>query len=154
MSAPCPCGRDASYEECCAPFHEGRAEPTNAEILMRSRFSAFVKRKATYLWHTLHKDHDERERDPNVFVAHMKAGLAGLVYKSLDILDTRPPDHEGVARVLFYAVVLHGAKDLSFVEISSFANDGSGWRYLFGMPKGRAEIKTDPRKLTIAAIDA
>ena len=53
-----------------------------------------------------------------------------------------------------YAVVLHGAKDLSFVEISSFANDGSGWRYLFGMPKGRAEIKTDPRKLTIAAIDA
>lgn len=118
---------------------------------MRSRFSAFAKKKATYLWHTLHKDHDERARDPHVFLAYMKTGLAGLVYKSLDILDTRPPDHEGVARVLFYATVLNDKKDLSFAELSSFANDGTGWRYLFGMPKARSEIAGDPRAMRIEA---
>lgn len=116
---------------------------------MRARFSAFVLKKPTYLWHTLHKDHDERQRAPNEFLAAMKEGLRGLVYRSLDVLDTRAPDHEGVARVLFYASVFHRGDDLSFVEISSFANDGTGWRYLFGQPKAKNEIAGDPRRLRI-----
>lgn len=116
---------------------------------MRARFSAFALKKPTYLWHTLHKDHDERQRAPQEFLAAMKDGLRGLVYRSLDVLDTRPADHEGVARVLFYANVYHHGDDLSFVELSSFANDGTGWRYLFGQPKARNEIPGDPRTLRI-----
>ena len=52
---PCPCGLEASYPECCGRFHQDaeRAAPT-AELLMRSRFSAFAVRDAAYLLRTWH----------------------------------------------------------------------------------------------------
>ncbi|MGD3111514.1 YchJ family protein [Streptomyces sp. YGL11-2] len=50
--APCPCGRDASYGDCCAPFHQGRAAAPTAERLMRSRYSAFAVGDTGYLLRT------------------------------------------------------------------------------------------------------
>ena len=50
----CPCGLGEAYEECCGRFHRGEASAPTAESLMRSRFSAFVKRDEAYLlrsWH-------------------------------------------------------------------------------------------------------
>ncbi|MFE7318297.1 YchJ family protein [Streptomyces sp. NPDC057555] len=52
--SPCPCGREASYGECCAPFHQGRVAAPTAERLMRSRYSAFAVGDTAYLlrsWH-------------------------------------------------------------------------------------------------------
>ena len=37
----CPCGTGHSYATCCGPVHDGAPAPT-AEVLMRSRYSAFV----------------------------------------------------------------------------------------------------------------
>ncbi|MFH8347694.1 YchJ family protein [Streptomyces sp. NPDC018045] len=53
-SAPCPCGLQASYEECCARFHLGQAAAPTAERLMRSRYSAFAAGDAPYLLRTWH----------------------------------------------------------------------------------------------------
>ncbi|MEV5595230.1 YchJ family metal-binding protein [Streptomyces sp. NPDC052496] len=53
-SAPCPCGSQASYAECCAPFHQGRTAAPTAERLMRSRYSAFPAGDAAYLLRTWH----------------------------------------------------------------------------------------------------
>ena len=50
---PCPCGSGGAYEACCGPWHAGEPAPT-AEALMRSRYSAFVRRDAAYLLRTLH----------------------------------------------------------------------------------------------------
>lgn len=50
----CPCGLGEAYEECCGRFHRGEASAPTAESLMRSRYSAFVKRDEAYLlrsWH-------------------------------------------------------------------------------------------------------
>ncbi|WP_206316698.1 YchJ family protein [Streptomyces composti] len=49
----CPCGLPAAYEECCGRYHAGAAAPT-AELLMRSRYSAFVRRDAGHLLRTWH----------------------------------------------------------------------------------------------------
>ena len=51
----CPCGLGAPYAQCCGRFHHDaeRAAPT-AELLMRSRFSAFAVRDAAYLMRTWH----------------------------------------------------------------------------------------------------
>lgn len=46
--ADCPCGSGRSYRDCCKPYHEGQPAPS-AEALMRSRYSAYVKRLAPYL---------------------------------------------------------------------------------------------------------
>jgi len=51
--AACPCGRGRGYGDCCGPLHAG-APARNAEALMRSRYSAYVREDAQYLlrsWH-------------------------------------------------------------------------------------------------------
>lgn len=41
--------------ECCGPFHNGSASASSAELLMRSRYSAYAVRDEAYLlksWHS------------------------------------------------------------------------------------------------------
>lgn len=52
MSA-CPCGTGGSYEACCGALHRGAIADT-AEALMRSRYSAYVLKRADYLLATWH----------------------------------------------------------------------------------------------------
>jgi SEC-C motif-containing protein len=52
-SAPCPCG-GGQYASCCGPFHAGAAIPASAELLMRSRYSAYTLRDEAYLRATWH----------------------------------------------------------------------------------------------------
>jgi|APSaa5957512622_1039677.scaffolds.fasta_scaffold129344_2 SEC-C motif domain protein len=53
MKNTCPCGSSKPYSNCCEPYHLG-ALPETAVLLMRSRYSAFVKQNADYLINTLH----------------------------------------------------------------------------------------------------
>ncbi|MFG2824965.1 YchJ family protein [Kitasatospora sp. NPDC048365] len=45
----CPCGLPARYAECCGRLHRGEAQAATAELLMRSRFSAFTVHDEAYL---------------------------------------------------------------------------------------------------------
>jgi SEC-C motif-containing protein len=54
--APCPCGLAESYDGCCGRFHDGGLAAPTAELLMRSRFSAFAVRDTAYLLRTWHPD--------------------------------------------------------------------------------------------------
>lgn len=54
MTHPCPCGRDATYEQCCGRYIDTGAPAPDPETLMRSRYTAFVRRDLGYLlasWH-------------------------------------------------------------------------------------------------------
>ena len=66
MSVPdaCPCGRtDAKgravpYAACCGRYLDGDLPVPDAEHLMRSRYTAFVRQQADYLlatWHPAHR---------------------------------------------------------------------------------------------------
>lgn len=53
-NGPCHCGSGAGYAECCGRFIDaGEVAPT-AELLMRSRYSAYVIRAWDYLLQTWH----------------------------------------------------------------------------------------------------
>ena len=52
MNHPCPCGL-ADYARCCGRFHAGAVAAT-PEQLMRSRYSAYVRRLSDYLSQTWH----------------------------------------------------------------------------------------------------
>ena len=56
LNPPCPCGRPARYADCCGRYHEGplHLQAPDAEALMRSRYSAFVRGLASYLLATWH----------------------------------------------------------------------------------------------------
>lgn len=53
-AAGCHCGLPASYQDCCARFHRGESSAATAELLMRSRFSAFAVGDEAYLLRTWH----------------------------------------------------------------------------------------------------
>ncbi|MGY4857052.1 YchJ family protein [Cryobacterium sp. AP23] len=50
----CPCLSGNSYAECCGRLHSGQARAATAEMLMRSRYSAFAVGDADYLLRTWH----------------------------------------------------------------------------------------------------
>ena len=49
MHTPCPCGSKKIFRLCCYPYLSGKQTAPTAEALMRSRFTAFVKKKPDYL---------------------------------------------------------------------------------------------------------
>lgn len=132
----CPCASGRSYADCCERLHAG-AEADDAETLMRSRYAAFAKGDAAYLWRTLHSSHDDRagEADEGAWTERFAAGEAkhGRRYVGLRIVDTAPPDEQGVARVLFVARVKERGSVSSFAELSFFAQADGGWRYITGI---------------------
>jgi SEC-C motif-containing protein len=50
----CFCGLGKSYQECCEPIIKGVQKAATAELLMRSRYSAYVTHQADYLLATTH----------------------------------------------------------------------------------------------------
>ena len=49
----CPCGLPASYDRCCGPVLAG-APAATAELLMRSRFTAYARQDEAHLLATWH----------------------------------------------------------------------------------------------------
>lgn len=50
----CYCGSEQNFENCCEPFIKGYKNPDTAELLMRSRYSAYASAAADYLVETTH----------------------------------------------------------------------------------------------------
>ena len=117
---------------------------------MRSRFSAFARKEVEHLWRTLHPDHEDRQREKADVLRSIRASASEVRYAGLAILDGREPDAAGIAQVLFFARLFQGPSERSFVELSDFAHDGGGWRYLRGILRPIAAIQGDPMTVRIA----
>lgn len=146
---PCPCSSGLRYSQCCAPYHRG-AEPPDAERLMRSRYAAFALKEVAYLWRTLDPEHPDRARPEAEVLRELRAFASTHKFPELRVLGHQPPDASGTARVLFHAKVFESGKDRSFVELSDFRHDGTGWRYLTGVTKLPRELPVPPEQLTLA----
>ncbi|MEV7974746.1 YchJ family protein [Streptomyces sp. NPDC086519] len=118
--AACPCGLAETYERCCGRFHRGEAAAPTAETLMRSRYSAFVKRDEPYLLRTWH---------PRTRPARLDLD-PGMRWTGLEILATTDgsPFHS-TGTVTFRASYRGG----SLQERSRFERVGGAWVYLDGV---------------------
>ena len=129
--AACPCGRPATYDDCCGRIHRGDAPAATAEALMRSRYSAFAVGDVAYLAHSWHPDtrprriHDDPSRR----------------WTGLDVLATSGGgmlDREGT--VEFEAHHTGGTSDDDpsadhvVHEISTFARHDGRWVYVGPRP--------------------
>ncbi|WON78577.1 YchJ family protein [Serratia sp. UGAL515B_01] len=56
MTNLCPCGSRLSYIKCCQPYITGIEHALSPGILMRSRYTAYVKQDVDYLISTWHPD--------------------------------------------------------------------------------------------------
>lgn len=50
----CSCSSGKPYAQCCEVYHLKEALPQSAELLMRSRYSAYALHLIDYLWDTTH----------------------------------------------------------------------------------------------------
>jgi SEC-C motif-containing protein len=121
--AACPCGSGAPYSRCCRPFHTGQADAPTAEALMRSRYSAFVKRLPRYLVDTW----SPADRPARLDLDHT------VRWTGLQIVATAAggvDDKSGT--VEFIAGYQSPAGPGELHEVSRFGRDGAGWIYLGG----------------------
>jgi SEC-C motif-containing protein len=120
-SAACPCGSGRAYDRCCAPWHEGAAAPT-AEALMRSRYSAYVRKLEDYLLATWH---------PETRPSELDLDADGSKWLGLSVKKHTQPD-EAHATVEFVARYRIAGKGHRLHEISRFVREGGRWYYRDG----------------------
>ncbi|MEU6147386.1 YchJ family metal-binding protein [Streptomyces sp. NPDC047081] len=118
-SPACPCGLAEPYERCCGRFHRGAAKAPTAEALMRSRYTAFVKRNEQYLLGTWH---------PSTRPATLDLD-PGTRWTGLEILGTTDGTaFHGTGTVTFRASFRGG----SLHERSRFERVEGAWVYVDG----------------------
>lgn len=121
--AHCPCGLEKSYEECCGPLIEGEAQAETAEMLMRSRYTAYTKVAMDYIKDTTHpkqlKDYDAKSS---------QEWAEESEWHGLEILSTEqggPDDEEGM--VEFVAHFSQKSKQHKHHEKSTFKKLKGRW---------------------------
>ncbi len=121
----CPCGSGEPYATCCGRYIDGKAQPTTAEALMRSRYTAYVKRDIDYLVET-----DMHEID----VEATKKWMEEAAFCKLEVLKTyrgKPMDKKG--RVEFKAYYLQEGEERVHHELSDFEKYKGKWYYSGGL---------------------
>lgn len=124
MTDACPCGRPLSYAQCCGRYvddYAGTPAP-DAESLMRSRYTAFVRGQADYLLATWHAS-----RRPSRVSFDAAVRWLGLEVRDHREIDATHAEVEFVARQRDKsgrAVRLH--------ERSRFVREDGRWYYVDG----------------------
>jgi SEC-C motif-containing protein len=134
LGAECPCGFGKPYGECCRPFHAatapepGRAPvpaPATAELLMRSRYSAFAVGDTAYLlrgWHS----------STRPALLALDPGQRWLRLEVLGSGEGGPFHLAGT--VEFRAHFSEGGEEGVLQENSRFIREGGVWVYLDALP--------------------
>lgn len=122
----CPCGSGLEFAQCCAPLLDGSRLASNAEQLMRSRYSAFSLGQVDYLkasWH------------PDFLPVHLQVD-GSLKWTHLQIIDCA--NGENTAEVEFEASFLVDGKIEAMHERSRFVFQQGRWLYTDGeqLPPG------------------
>jgi len=123
-TVPCPCQSGRSYAQCCAPLHGGEAVADNAEALMRSRYSAYVRGDAAYLLASWHASTRPVALDLSDAGATRWLGLDVRSHEQHD------SDHAIVEFVARYRT--GGEPAVRLHEISRFVREDGRWYYVDG----------------------
>lgn len=121
----CPCGSNADFQACCAPYlHVTKYAPT-PEALMRSRYTAYFKGNLTYIEATMRgpalvKFHQQR---------HVKRSYA---WAGLQVITAYGDVNPNVGYVEFIAKYKHNNQANQIHELSKFHREEGRWYYVDG----------------------
>lgn len=124
MTMACDCGSSQPYAACCGRYHGGplHLQAPDAETLMRSRYSAFVRDLTTYLLDTWHTSTRPSTLEPNP---------KGLRWLGLEVRQHRVQDADH-ATVEFVVRSKLGGRAQRLHETSHFVREGGRWFYVDG----------------------
>jgi SEC-C motif-containing protein len=120
----CPCGTGRLYAACCGRYHAGplHLQAPDAQALMRSRYSAYVRALAPYLLATWHA---------GTRPAALAVDNPGLHWLGLEVRQHRVIDADH-ATVEFVARSKLGGRAQRLHEVSRFVREAGRWYYVDG----------------------
>lgn len=124
---PCPCGKPLAYVACCGRYHMGSPAP-DAEALMRSRYSAYVRGLDDYLLSTWHSGTRP--------TALSSAAEAPAKWLGLEVRACRSDGDS--ATVEFIARCRIAGRAHRMHETSRFVREDGRWYYVDGVLAGQA----------------
>ena len=121
---PCPCGSSRPYDACCGRYHAGSQHllASDAQSLMRSRYSAYVLGLADYLLATWHSSTRPSSMEPDP---------PGLKWLGLEVKRSAAQDADH-ATVEFVARSKLGGRAHRLHEVSRFVREDGRWFYVDG----------------------
>lgn len=117
----CPCGTKRPFADCCKPYLDSRVEAATPELLMRSRYTAFVRGDRDYLAKTWHPDTVPKLEDTE------PSNWIGLEVVAASVAE------DGVhGQVEFIAKLIVSDKLGILHEVSAFEKVAGRWVYRSG----------------------
>jgi SEC-C motif domain protein len=138
----CPCGSNLAFEECCGPILAG-APAATAEALMRSRYTAYVRRDYAHLERSL-----TQEERADFKIADARRWAESSEWLGLKITETTgggPGDAEGT--VAFVARFRSGGQDREHVETARFVQEDGRWAYAGQEEKAPVTVRREGPKI-------
>ncbi|MBS1175359.1 MAG: hypothetical protein H6R05_1490 [Burkholderiaceae bacterium] len=123
----CPCGTTQTYVQCCGVFHASTQYAPTAQVLMRSRYSAYVMNDFAYLRVTWHPS-----TCPTDLGEHDDASVA-TKWLGLSVQKTWQGAQDDEAFVEFIAKYKIGGQRVERLhEVSRFVREDGRWFYVDG----------------------
>jgi SEC-C motif-containing protein len=123
----CPCGSGLDYSACCAPYITGTQYAMSPGILMRSRYSAYVKRDVDYLIATWHPD-----CKPEEWRSAISDSFGNTIWLGLTVVAETAGNSADEGFVEFIARSRDGESESAMHERSRFLRLEQRWYYIDG----------------------
>jgi SEC-C motif-containing protein len=137
----CPCGSAKNYSDCCEPIISGSKKASTAEILMRSRYTAFAVGNLDHVENT-HLESTRSELD----MASVKAWATNSEWLGLEILKTeKGSESDSVGKVEFKCKFIFNGSEQIHHELSSFEKVNGTWFFVDGVMKNSTVRRTEPK---------
>lgn len=118
----CYCGSTTIFSECCEPIIKGKKNAATPEVLMRSRYTAYVLHNDDYLVATTHES--ERKYHNKTDILDWAQNNTWLRLEVISIIENK---------VEFKAYFLDSNQQNQIHhEYSTFKSEGGTWYYLDG----------------------
>ncbi len=137
----CPCGSQNTFENCCSPHINGDQDCPTAESTMRSRYTAFVKKNAQYIFDT----HSEETRE-ETSLKELQDWAENSNWLGLEVVNVengKKNDTEGT--VEFIAKYESKGREYRHHEVSTFKKTNNKWFFHDGEMIHDTFIRSQPK---------
>lgn len=125
----CPCGSAHPFATCCEPIINGKMNAPTAEVLMRSRYTAFTLANVDYLLLSHHSS-----TRPNKERKSIAKWAKSVKWMGLTVLHTEDGDSSNeVGTVEFKALYIENGELSQIHEKSLFQRENEKWVYVSGV---------------------
>ncbi|KMT65361.1 YchJ family protein [Catenovulum maritimum] len=122
----CPCNSEKPFSVCCEPYLTNKLKAENAEVLMRSRYTAYHQKHISYLVDTQHKSTHSEHIAEEIQAFADQAKFIKLTVIKHEVISLAQQRVEFEARYIIENTLF------TMREISNFTMENNLWYYLDG----------------------